>query len=330
MGISGWTLTVILGAPALFGLATGVFLLTVHRMFGKHITMVFTRKPLLLADAPARPANAEDFDIPLPAGGRLSASVLPGHGAPRRGLVVFCHEFSGDRWLCLPYLEPLRGEGYDVLTFDFRGHGQSDPSPIREPLQWVTASDVDEVRAAVAWAFAQPQFAAGPVALFGVSKGGGAALAAAAAEPRIAAAAVDGAYPTHGTVVEYMARWVSIFSHKKFIYDNLPRWFFAGLCWLALRERQKAWGVTYPKLEDALRTYAGPLLMVHGSRDNYITRDIAERFFAKSVSRRKEFWLVQGAKHNRCAETAGAEYHRRLAAFFGAACPAAAERQPAA
>jgi uncharacterized protein len=328
VGIYAWILVSVLGAAAAFGVGVGAFLLYVNKAFGSHIEMVFTRKPLLLATPPAPHPDAQEVEFAVADGAMLCGSLLRHGAAARRGLIVFCHEFSGDRWLCLSYLEPLRAEGFDVLAFDFRGHGKSAPSPVRERLQWVTAEDVADVGAALAWAFAQPEFAGGPIALFGVSKGGGSALAAAAAEPRVAAVAVDGAYPTHGTVVEYMAKWVSIFSQRKFVYERLPRWFYSGLCWLALRDRQRVWGVRYPKLEDAVRTYAGPLLMVHGRRDNYIPRELAARFFGQAKSKRKEFWLVDGAKHNRCAEVAGAEYHRRLAAFFGAACPPGAADAP--
>lgn len=40
---------------------------------------------------------------------------------PRRGLVVFAHEFCADMYSCARYCRPLQETGYDILTFDFRG-----------------------------------------------------------------------------------------------------------------------------------------------------------------------------------------------------------------
>ena len=38
-------------------------------------------------------------------------------------MIVYCHEYSSDRWSFHPYVDHLRDLGFDLFTFDFRNHG---------------------------------------------------------------------------------------------------------------------------------------------------------------------------------------------------------------
>ena len=74
----------------------------------------------------------------------------------RAGVVVFCHEFLGDRWSFQPYTDGLRDLGFDLFTFDFRNHGTSATEPGYEPLQWVSDREVRDLRAALAYLRSRP------------------------------------------------------------------------------------------------------------------------------------------------------------------------------
>ena len=55
--------------------------------------------------------------------------------------------------------------------------------------------------------------------------------------------------------------------------------------------------------------------MIHGGGDTYIKPEMARP--CSNVPRSpKEFWLVEGAKHNQALQVAGTEYHRRVLDFF--------------
>jgi fermentation-respiration switch protein FrsA (DUF1100 family) len=114
-------------------------------------------------------------------------------------------------------------------------------------------------------------------------------------------------------------RWVGIFTQKRVIYENMPRFFYATLCALTLRKLQRKHNVEYVRLERAIKQLGKvPLLMIHGAKDNYINQPIVERFYglARGGPAARELWTVTGAKHNRCREKAGAEYERRVTGFF--------------
>jgi alpha-beta hydrolase superfamily lysophospholipase len=100
-------------------------------------------------------------------------------------LIVMAHGLSGTRRDRLgPFAERFAAAGVAALVFDHRGFGESggEPdlfSPRRQLADW---------KAAIAFARALPGVDAARIATFGSSMGGGNALAAAAADDRVAAA----------------------------------------------------------------------------------------------------------------------------------------------
>ena len=57
--------------------------------------------------------------------------------------------------------------------------------------------------------------------------------------------------------------------------------------------------------------------MIHGGDDTYIKPHMARAPFQR-VKGPREFWLVEGAKHNQALSIAGIEYEQRVRAFFDA------------
>lgn len=100
-------------------------------------------------------------------------------------IVVMAHGLSGTRRDRIgAFAERFAAAGLAVLPFDHRGFGDSDG----EPDLFDPARQLEDWAAAIAFARSLPGIDPGRVATFGSSMGGGNALAAAAADPRIAAA----------------------------------------------------------------------------------------------------------------------------------------------
>jgi hypothetical protein len=55
--------------------------------------------------------------------------------------------------------------------------------------------------------------------------------------------------------------------------------------------------------------------MIHGGSDTYIKPDMSRAIFDRAGPP-KDFWLVDGAKHNQAIQVAGEEYHGRVLKFF--------------
>jgi len=100
-------------------------------------------------------------------------------------LIVMAHGLSGTRRDRLgPFAERFAAAGVSALVFDHRGFGDS----AGEPDLFHPARQLEDWRAAIAFARSLPDIDAQRVATFGSSMGGGNALAAAAEDRRVAAA----------------------------------------------------------------------------------------------------------------------------------------------
>jgi pimeloyl-ACP methyl ester carboxylesterase len=126
-------------------------------------------------------------ELTFPAGPDRCAAWLfdDGDATARRPVVLLAHGLSGTRRDRLgPFAERFARAGFLALAFDHRGFGDSGGEPDRfEP-----ARQLEDWRAAIACARALPGADPDRIVTFGSSMGGGNALAAAAADPRVAAA----------------------------------------------------------------------------------------------------------------------------------------------
>ena len=300
----------------LLSLALITLLLYVIIRYSGIVVRVFEEMPLFLPLRLSPVPDAENVHFKTRDGMNLVGSYLKTRSARRTGVLVFCPEFLSNRWSVLPYLDHLRDHGFDLFTFDFRNHGESDTDPKYSPLQWVTDYEVEDLRAAVAYLRTREDADPAGFGFFGVSRGGGTALCVASRERGVWGVVTDGAFPTRGTVVSYIHRWAEIYVQSHWFWKLMPNLLFEYLGWTGRMRAQLRTGCRYPSVERAVaRLTPRPWLAIHGQKDAYIGLGIAEKFF-KRAGEPKELWIVPLAKHNRCREKAPELYPSRLVAFF--------------
>ncbi len=141
-----------------------------HYVAGHRLDVMTTREDLTFASGTDRCAA---WWYPV------RAATTPGP------VIVMAHGLSGTRRDRLgAFAERFTDAGFAALVFDHRGFGDSGGEPdLFEP-----ARQLQDWRAAIAYARTRPDIDARRVVTFGSSMGGGNALAAAAEDPRIAAA----------------------------------------------------------------------------------------------------------------------------------------------
>jgi uncharacterized protein len=120
-------------------------------------------------------------------GVRLSGDLFLPEGlaaSERRAGIVLCHGYTGVRNLYLPdTAKALTEAGYVVLTFDYKGWGDSDgPKSRLSPYGRVIDS-----QAALTFLGAQPMVADDRLGLYGTSYGGATVVWTAAVDPRVKA-----------------------------------------------------------------------------------------------------------------------------------------------
>ena len=276
---------------------------------------IFQEKPLFIIPRGQPQANAEDVHFPTSDSLMLRGCYVKTF-APRRGVILFGLEFGSNRWSCVPYCEHLVETGFDVFAYEPRNQGDSDDQPGYEPLQWVTTYEVADARAAISYLKNRRDADPHGIGFFGISKGAGAGLLAAVADPYVRCAVTDGVFATYTTLVPYMRQFYRIYNDQYFLQGLLPSWYYGilgliGLGWIEQERRCR-----FPHLERVLgRLSPRPLLMIHGEGDTYIKPEMAETLFERA-RQPKEFWLVEGAKHNQALQITGDEYRRRVREFF--------------
>jgi len=229
-----------------------------------------------------------------------------------KGTIIFCHEYGSDMNSCVRYAEFLRDTGFNVLAFDFRGHGLSGNSPNYVIRQWTTEKEVTDVEAAIRFVRSRGERNIG---LLGISRGGVAGTIAASRDGSICAVLMDGAFDTRATVEYYMHKWVSIFATVRIVYKNLPDAAYRSVSYLAVKISELRLGCKFPSLIKVLRERKFPLFMIHGIEDGYIDVSHAN-FLYGCASEPKELWLVPGAKHNESVIVREEEYRSRVSDFF--------------
>lgn len=142
------------------------------------------------AQAAASPAAITRTDVRFPSGGAICHAWFyrPANASVSRSLpvVVMAHGLGGVKQACLaPFAERFCGAGYACLVFDYRYFGDSGGEP-RELLD--IPSQLEDWRAAVAFARTLPEVNPERVIVWGTSFGGGHAIITAADDARIAAA----------------------------------------------------------------------------------------------------------------------------------------------
>ena len=106
-----------------------------------------------------------------------------------RGTIVWVHGLDGNRADRLELIRDLLAEGFAVLAFDLRGHGESDKSQMGAGIH-----EQDDVLGAVDYVVRQRGVAEGQVLLMGESFGGAVVLMAGVREPAVGGVYADSAF----------------------------------------------------------------------------------------------------------------------------------------
>ncbi len=243
-------------------------------------------------------------DLRLPATG-------PGHRWPA---VVLTGPFTGVKeQVTGTYAELLRAAGFVTLAFDHRGFGESGGRRQHEDSQGKLA----DLRAAVSVLGAQAEVDPARIGLAGICLGGGYAIRAAAADPRIkAVAGIAGGYNSPAQMIQAMGigGYRAALSAALDRYDKLLPAVAPGGGEAAMggdepyayygtpRSRSPHWRnevtrgslhslMTFDALSAADLLAGTPLLVVHGERDAYCSPALAQAVYDRKPGDKEILWL---------------------------------------
>ena len=224
---------------ALSGLFVGLLIAEVWiqvRAVRVVLLLIENTPPFRIQKLPPDP-DAERFETVAKDGITVRGSLYRQHDRAPRGLIVFCHEFGNNHWSSMLYCSALWRAGFNVMAFDFRNLGESDKQPNYDPLHWLTHYEVNDLDAVIDYVQQQPDLRELPLGLFGISRGGSAALYSGSVRPEVKAVACEGAFGTKLMLLTHARRWISLIVPER-LSEIVPWWHVRFTLWLARKFSQ--------------------------------------------------------------------------------------------
>jgi pimeloyl-ACP methyl ester carboxylesterase len=299
--IAGFLLTVLAGEIAF------------RRLVTPKIQSIFENVPPFNVLPEAANPAARTFRISTADGLELQCSLLNENVENPPGLVLFLPELHGSHWMARRYCHALIENGFVVLGLDFRNQGESDSLPGYRPIHWMTEFEMSDVEAALEYIAEDNRLCSLPIVVFGVSRGGVAALLTGCRYPRIRGIIADSAFGTMAMIRFYVDRFVQHVI-PNWIFMLLPDWHINITLRQSVQLSEAARGCRYVHLEnEAAGLESANVLLISGARDSYVTPVIAARL-RDIVGKPAELWIAPGAKHNMSRNIQPEEYDRRVLA----------------
>ena len=251
---------------------------------------------------------------PSAGAGRESARSFP---ESPRGLIVFAHEFGSGGGSALRYCRGLIEAGFEVFSFDFRGHGASPTEPGYRPRPWLTDREHADLLGAISFITARLKAAGRPteIGVFGLSRGAGAAISAAAEVPNVRVVIADSAFSSDTTIEYMMRRFATIFAGVRVVARNHPAVVWRVMRWMLFRAYRREFPCRFLSARQAVtRMGCRPILFIHGENDSYIPSWQAQSLY-DAARGPKDVWIAPGAKHNQAVDAHPREYARRIVHF---------------
>jgi len=205
------------------------------------------------------PADAglyyRDITLETADGLRLAAWYVPADRLAGGPTVLLAHGLLDSKWTMLRLVPWLHDAGYNVMLFDFRGHGDSDKQPTT-----IGRAEVLDVQAALDWL--QANGVGDQVVGLGISLGAAALVNTAAQDDRLDGLVLDSLF----------ADWSDVNYAED--YRLPPDWLVPGV----------------PSPAELIRGINVPVLIVHGTADILTNVDHADRLFA-AANEPKEQWI---------------------------------------
>ena len=219
---------------------------------------------------------------------------------PTRPWIIACHGLGVNRADLMDVIRALVRSRYNLLLFDFRGHGVSQGR--WSSFGWQEQRDLE---GALAFLGQQPDVAERPYGVYGVSMGGAVALLVAARDERIGAVAVDGVYPDLED---------SLAHHLRLLY-HLPAVPFLWYLNLTYRLRFGVWPKTVAPGQAVGKISPRAFLLISTTNDQRIPAAESETLF-QSAQAPKEHWRIPSADHLEGFAKDPEVYRKKLAGFF--------------
>ncbi|GAC1401332.1 MAG: alpha/beta hydrolase [Ktedonobacteraceae bacterium] len=243
--------------------------------------------------------------------------------------VILCHGYRINRNVLRSSAAHEYNLGFNILFFDFRGHGDSD-----SVLTSGGNAEVRDLEAAIEVATRQPETLPGKIILHGFSMGASVALLT-PPSPHVAAIIADSPYArsddimrriVHYQMMREIRRWPFVLRYLSSLFPALV-WLITSLGFVGFRVRYGYDVIARPdtsfkrwkrRAKTTLRQHAIPILLVHTTGDDLIPITHAQQIAteAKACDVPLETFFVEGGSHCGAYGVSPRHYNQRVREFL--------------
>jgi len=253
-------------------------------------------RSLAQIDTQGFPGHPDVVRFTVPGVGDREGWFFP--GLKMAPAIILCHGYESNRSELLTLVTTLQDHQYNVFLFDFGAHGSN------SGFTTLGFRETQELRAALDTIARRDDVDGNRIGLWGANLGGYAAIAVAAADPRVRALVVDSVYDRPAQMLHLQLERSGL--------DSLPfgeRLVQFGFGWLNYPYRHE------PSLSARLARLAGvPKLYIEASDDPELAQSTRE-LFARSPEPREDVILHKGNYAGMLGEEKRA-YEDRIVSFF--------------
>lgn len=218
-----------------------------------------------------------------------------------RFTIILAHGYTHNRAQMNDYLKFLHQRGFNVLSFDFRGHGESEGT-----FTTLGQNETKDIDGAVDWLKRNHPAEARKIGILGISMGGATAIEAAAHNPAIDAVVSDSAFARLSNAVD------SSFSE----FAHLPAFPFSPITLIFAQMRTHTEISRTAPVELIASISPRPVFIIHSKFDHTILYQKNAIPLYEAAREPKILWIVEGGDHVRDLEFARSEYEGAVDRFF--------------
>lgn len=214
-----------------------------------------------------------------------------------RGTVIYLHGVGDCKIAGLPFAEYMSANGYQVVIYDSRRHGES-------AGKFCTYGFYEKYDLIKMIDFLKQKYNINSVGLFGTSMGAAVALQTAAMDTRIKAVISENSFSTLRKIFDdYQKRIIKIPFHY---LRNLVITRSEFIANFKAREVSPL---------DAVKKIKVPILFVVSKQDKHINPKYTYQLYENTPGR-KELYIIENATHIDAWDLGGDEYHQKILNFF--------------
>jgi dipeptidyl aminopeptidase/acylaminoacyl peptidase len=230
----------------------------------------------------------------------LKGWFLPAGGSVPAPTIIIAHGLGASKSDFVDLGACFVKEGFNVLLFDFRAHGESGGSGCSLGLK-----EQDDITAAIDYVMTRPDVDHQKIGLYGFSLGGAVAILAAAKDTRIKAVVADSPFASLKEMSANVLR-------NSYLLPYFP---FVHLVNLFYRILFNGWMEEVEPVKEVKNISPRPVLLITSDLDEMIPSAHAKQLYSAALDP-KELWVVKGASHGGTMAVAKGGYYNKTVDFF--------------